>query len=326
MRTDQSIADMIRDFWSGGSRSPEGTDYVLGAEIEAGYAALSRDGLPAFVLPIARLDSDAVGRRASGCELIGLPSTRLVFGERDSIGPAGALVCLDPALTEAFAVLLMDVARRVHEAGNTWASLVTFVEEWQTLLSSRGKPSPETELGLWGELWFISQARDTTRLMEGWRGPDRDATDFFFGGTSVEIKASRNRRQHHVSQSQVESPAGAHAAWLLSVWVKQDPDGETCQDLVTRIRERTGHQGDALKRLARAGYSPRERDNFTTAFRLLEEPEWFDVRDVPRVRVADAGVSHLRYRVSLDEAKRVGPDRSAPLWRHFHGCAYGGGD
>jgi hypothetical protein len=83
-------------------------------------------------------------------------------------------------------------------------------------------------------------------------------------------------------------------------------------------------RGAALRRLLRAGYSPPNRAGYAATFVVLAEPEWYSVADVPRVRAADPGVSHLRYRVALDEARRADGVRSDSLWRHFHGHAYGG--
>ncbi len=168
-------------------------------------------------------------------------------------------------------------------------------------------------MGLWGELWFLSRRSEVDSLLAGWCGPDGDNTDFFFGSKGVEVKTSRTRRQHFVSLAQVDDPTGSLGAWLLSIWVKPDPGSTlTVAALADLVLQRAGDRGEALRRLARAGFQPAERSAYTTAFVVLDEPEWFAAEDVPRVRLADPGVSHLRYRVSLDEDSRSTFRRTVP--------------
>ena len=325
MRFEHGSVAALRSLWGADPGEMADADYRLLAEVEDAFIARSRAGLPALVVPIRDLGMAPVGRRASGCELIGHSSTRTVFQGRHAVGPAAALLCIDPELLDAFAVLAVDVAKRVRESGGTWASMLAAVEEWQTLLAPRGLPSAEAEQGLWGELWFLSQADDVEPALAGWRGPDGDATDFFLGGRSAEVKTSRHRRQHHVSHSQVDAPVGSHDAWLLSIWVKPDPAASsTVVHLAESILERVRDRGEALRRLAQAGYSPADRIGYGTAFVVLGEPEWYAAADIPRVRAADPGVSQLRYRVALDEARRADGRLSDSLWQHFLGHEYRG--
>ena len=314
----------LRGLWGADSGEHGDTDYRLLAEVENAFVARSRAGLPALVVPIRGLGIAPVGRRASGCELIGHSSTRFVFQGRHAVGPAAALFCIDPELFDAFAVLAVDVAKRVRHGGGTWSSMLSAVEEWQTLLAPRGRPSAEAEEGLWGELWFLSQADDVEQALAAWCGPDAGATDFFLGGRSAEVKTSRHRRQHHVSLSQVDAPVGTHDAWLLSIWVKMDPrTSSTVVQLAERFLDRVRDRSAALRRLVRAGYSPADRGAYAAAFVVLAEPEWYAAADIPRVRGADSGVSHLRYRVTLDETRRADGPLSDSLWQHFHGHKYG---
>lgn len=315
----------LRGLWSSAPGKSGSADYTLLAEIEGAFAARSRAGLPALVFPMTDVGAAPFGRRASGCELLAHSSTRLVFQGRDTVGPAAALLCIDPQLVDAFVVLAVDAAKRLRETGGSWASLQAIVEEWQSLLAPRGRPSAEAEMGLWGELWFLSQAADIDKAIAGWRGPDGDATDFFYGGKGAEVKTSRLRRQHFVSLSQVDAPVGTHDAWMLSIWVKPDA-GSSCTvaTLGEDILNRAHNRGEALRRLARAGYSPAERSGYVATFVILAEPEWYAASDVPRVRTADPGVSHLRYRVSLDEGRHAPASLSDSLWLHFLGRSYSG--
>lgn len=325
MSRDDAVIATLRSCWAIEAGKAPDSDYVVLGKLEGAYAGRSASGLPALLIPLAVHSEGSTGRRASGFELIPHRATKLVVGSVEVTGPAAALVCVDPSLIETFAVLAADVARRARDEGAIWSNLIAIVEEWQTLLTPRGRPSPEAEAGLWGELWFATQADDIDRILECWRGPERDATDFFLAGKSVEVKTARQRRQHHVSLSQVDAPVGTHEAWFLSIWVKVDPGtAVTVQTLAEGILSRVLDRGDGLRRLARAGYSPTNRAEYTTSFTVLAQPEWYAAADIPRVRVADPGVSQLRYRVSLDEERRADEATSDSLWRHFHRHPYGG--
>jgi len=299
-------------------------DYLLLRTIDEAYVARTRKGLASIVLPLASVPSAAVGRRTSGIELIAHSSAHFVDGARTWFGPAAALVCVDTDLIESFAVLAADVLQRTIGA-RTWTTTVAAVEEWLSLLTPRGSPSVEAEIGLWGELWFLNRSNDLARLLTAWRGPEGDTTDFFCDGVAAEIKTSRARLCHFVSQAQVQSPVGNCPAWLLSIWVKLNPSDDvtdTVPALVDAILARAPDKAEALKRIARAGYSPADRRAYTSAFRLLEEPHWFDASVVPRVRQADAGVSRLRYQIMLDESLRADGSTAKHLWRHFHQHPY----
>jgi hypothetical protein len=240
MSPEQRSVAALRALWAAAADKPGETDYALLQEVDGAYVGRSRGGLPALVIPLSEVAPTTVGRRASGCEIVGHPSTRFVFGGHDTVGPAAALLCTEPNLVDAFAVLALDVASRARDGGGTWSSVLAAVEEWQTLLTPRQLPSAEAEEGLWGELWFLSQAEDVDRALAGWRGPEGDATDFFVSGKSAEVKTSRQRRQHHVSQSQVSTPAGTYEAWVLSIWVKLDPGtSNTVAQLADEILERS---------------------------------------------------------------------------------------
>lgn len=313
----------LQKAWSDTSLRASNSDYILLTDLGVVYAGISGAGQAAVVIPLKQTDIPTVGRRASGCELFGYSSLEFSFQGKSWRGPAATLVCNSEELLDVFAVLAADLARRVGSEP-TWNSILGIVEEWQTLLTPRGTLSPEQELGLWGELWFIDQSNDVTRLIEAWRGPEGDSVDFFMSGKSTEIKTSRVRRQHHVSQSQVETPVGQHEAWFLSVWVKVDPSASlTVPKLVERILKRAGDRAGALKKLAQAGFSPSDKGNFTAGFLVMSEPEWYPADSVPRVRSFDSGVTDLRYRINLDGTCRAEAKDATQLWRHFLERAYG---
>ena len=63
MNPEQISVAALRGLWGADSDGPGDTDYRLLAEIEDAFAARSRNGLPALVVPMKGLGAAPVGRR-----------------------------------------------------------------------------------------------------------------------------------------------------------------------------------------------------------------------------------------------------------------------
>lgn len=322
MSIDRNVHARLLACFADPGRGVADVDYLLLDTFEKAHGARARDGSAALVVPLSEIPSAATGRRTSGCELVGHQAVVLNLPNGKQTCAAAALVCRDSDLLNVFAVLCEDIVAKTSSECS-WRTIVSAVDEWMNLLTPKGRPSDERELGMWGELWFVEGSQDVQRMLAGWRGPERDAVDFFVEGISIDVKTSRKRQQHFVSQSQVDSPVGDYAAWLLSIWVKTDPGlGRTVPQLVDAIIDAAPDRADALRQIVGAGYSPTDRAAYTSRFVALEEPGWFAANKVPRVRAADPGVSKLRYQVELSDELRANQQDARKLWVHFHGTPY----
>jgi hypothetical protein len=200
----------------------------------------------------------------------------------------------------------------------TWTDVLGWLDEWQALLNRRSVLTTEQQLGLWGELWLVSRAAHSEMIVNAWRGPDRDAVDFFLDGIGLEVKVSRRAHVHYVALRQVDLPVGDHVAYLLSLWVAPEPvRGVSLADLVDSAMAAVSDPARFLRHVAALGYSVADRDQYSTRYALLEAPLWFAVTDVPRVRAIDPGISQVRYVVALDPDKCLNETAEADLWRHF---------
>src|SRR5262249_10074594 len=153
---------------------------------------------------------------------------------------------------------------------------IQWLDAWQSLLAQHGTLSLEKQLGLWGELWLIANCNSVDSLVAGWRGPDQDATDFFLNGIGLEVKASRQPHTHHFSQRQVDSPAGVHTTYVLSMWAGIDPvKGVSLPELVGTMLGKVADPPSLLKKIASVGYVPGDADQYSTKWILLDSPLWF---------------------------------------------------
>jgi len=297
MASSSELVDSLRSAW-GAEDMSHGDDYALVIRVGGCYGAVTRDGFAALVVPLVTIRDRAIGKRAAGCELRAITAARFRFEDKEWEGAAAALVCTERPAPSAFSVLAVDVAAALPTSAS-WADVATHVSEWQALLAATVNASATSELGLWGELWAIERSSRPGHLVAGWRGPDRDSTDFFLEGVGVEVKASRVARQHYVSMSQVGDPVGARASYLMSLWVKEDPiRGASVPELVARIESRVDDRAALLRGLLKAGYT--RASAYEARYVLLADPEWYPTHAIPTVRVVDPGVFELRFGVTLD--------------------------
>jgi hypothetical protein len=285
----------------GSSRTISGdADYRLLSKVGAGFAAMSRDARPSLVIPLTSA-VNGIARTAAGCSLIPAEAVTFEFNAERWTQPAAVLECTELRLLDVFAVFAADVAARLATGpGVEWSQVAELVDAWQGLLAFRRTLSPEGEMGLWAEVWFILQSDAPDDLVRGWRGPDRDRLDFIVDGIGVDVKASATKLAHFLSQNQTDEPLGEYPSYFLSIWLAIDPmKGRTLPVLADELLHRCEEPALALKNLARAGFVFSERESYTRAFLVLEEPSWFDAASVPHVRSIDRGVSQLRYLAQL---------------------------
>ena len=301
--------------------SNEDDDYRIATTLGAAFLGRSRLGAATLLIPLEQAGG-SVGRSGGGFALSSASRVAFVHGGRRWEQAAAILECTDGNLADTFFVLVTDFSRRIISSSEnlTWAKILAWVEEWQTLLGRRLALSAEEQLGLWGELWVMSRAKDANQLFASWRGPEREPMDFFHDGVGLEVKVSRRALVHHVSQTQAHAPRGQYASHFLSIWVGVEPiRGTSLAEMVESLLNRLSDPGAFLRQLALVGYSPQDRDEYTTRFVPLEDPRWFRAEDIPRVLSMDDGISNLRYVVTLDVDTCLDRAQAVRLWRHFCG-------
>jgi hypothetical protein len=322
MATIESVAELRRAL--GAVRAlgrDDAEDYQIAAAVGTAFLARTRSAAPALLIPLDAAPT-AAGRRGGGFALIAAGCVAFNHSGRHWEQPAAALECTDPDLLETFLVLVVDLIKRLTSSSEavTWPTILAWVEDWQALLARRTTLTTEQQLGLWGELWLITNAINPDQLIAAWRGPEREPVDFFVNGIAVEVKASRNAHVHHVSQSQIDRPVGMYPAYLLSIWVGVDPArGASLKELAEKLLSRVSDPPALLKHMALAGYVPQDSDQYASRFVALERPSWFRADDVPRVRQIDQGISSIRYIVHLDTDMAISAAQADGLWRDVCG-------
>ena len=294
--------DIVRTF---GGTTLEVTPgmYVVARGIvtpEFANLALSPDGRPTLLIHMEEIPNPAA-RLTRGLTLKALPEVHF----RDDGGawsePAAILECMDAMLMRGFCAIVVSMISRLEKLPRIcWSDVCVVFSEWERLLARRKRLTDESELGLWGELWCLATTAYPDALLEGWQGPDGEASDFAIGGHTFEVKTGHQRGVHYVSQRQLVDPGLDEARVLISVHVVPEPfDGRSLADLVEAVAHRVMDSSGFEEKLASVGYSRADEDVYRSKYTLAGPVELFLAGSIPRVRLADPGVSHLRYRVEL---------------------------
>jgi hypothetical protein len=102
-------------------------------------------------------------------------------------------------------------------------------------LFSDEKVSPESILGLWGELFLLSKADDVRNGFEFWRVKDTERYDFSDGNVRLEVKTTlRDSRRHIFSLEQLR-PVDGVVVYVASLMLQPSSGGLTILDLIERI-------------------------------------------------------------------------------------------
>jgi hypothetical protein len=293
-------------------------DYDLlsidGTHLHTAHLAISRRGMPSLLVPLPRIGR-ALTKLTRGLAVSALTDVEFVGGGERRRSPAAVVECRDPGLVRTFAALVAAVVARLEDGPPpSWASVSSLLSEWESLLGRRQLLTGESELGLWGELWIIARSSLAPTVLEAWRGPDAERVDFLLEGLGVEVKVGRQCGVHLVSQSQIDAPLGELRVILMSMHVMIEPlRGRSLPELVAEITRQVDDTATFEEKLASLGYSHDDEGAYGKRYALLAPPLFYRREDVPRVRVADDGVSDLRYRVELGRDAAMGPEARATV-------------
>ncbi|MCG9013401.1 PD-(D/E)XK motif protein, partial [Laribacter hongkongensis] len=224
--------------------------------------------------------------------------------------------------SELFASMACDVVGAIDDAAADGASetrlLRVFlgrVRAWQQFMSRGAGPlSPEAELGLAGELYFMALFLDAgvspESVLRGWVGPDDAPQDFLLGDGAIEVKATMSSSGFPVKIGSLEQldDAVASPLFLAAVRFVRGDGGATLPEMVAEIERRLENEPggvDFLRdRLMVAGYAEAHAGNYSRRFEPKERRVLSVTEGFPRLTpgVVPAGVTRALYEINLDHA------------------------
>ncbi len=253
------------------------------------------------------------------------------------------VVCLDPDGEAALDVIARELVQalkagasiaRVHLVKNVLGKWRRFWADMPT-----GRLPPSEQLGLFGELWFLSRwlvaGVGREAALDMWRGPLGGRHDFEATGLSVEVKTSSRLDGAHVIHGleQMDEPVGGHLL-LFSLLVREEAGAEfSLVSAVASARALLGQEHELQARLDgllnAAGYDDRlEAEYGTKKLRIRGEGLYSVVDQFPRIVPSSLvllpiGVAQVDYQIRLDGAGQYlmasDADSAVQLIRRFVG-------
>lgn len=154
----------------------------------------------------------------------------------------------DAALVTKF-LDVMEVVVRALGAMPTADRVRRAVEELVELFRSLDRPPRKSALGVWGELFLMTQGHDPGRLAAAWHAAPGEAFDFGEGRDRIEVKAaSGTTRAHYFSWVQVYPPHGVRVL-VVSLLVESLAGGTSVKTLLTALRSRLATRPDLALRV-----------------------------------------------------------------------------
>ncbi|MBM3272697.1 PD-(D/E)XK motif protein [Candidatus Kaiserbacteria bacterium] len=312
-------------------------------EFVAAWEALSGSGAEAGWrgIPVARAGACELmaARRFPGNEealLARFPTARPSSSDRLPEGKGFEVVRADPfgdgltwiALSrkesgspELFAEMVGDVAGAMDAAasdgeGAVLRTMLRRVRMWQQFMSRGAGPlSPETELGLAGELFFLALLLDARvspeTVLKGWVGPDDAPQDFLVGDGAIEVKATMSSSGgFSVKIGSLEQLDDAVASPLFLAAVRFDggQGGATLPEMVAEVERRLGAEPEMIdllrERLLVAGYTDANAGQYSRRFEPKERRILSVSTGFPRLTPGSVpiGLTRAIYEINLDHA------------------------
>jgi hypothetical protein len=179
------------------------------------------------------------------------------------------------------------------------------------LFEKISKPSRETLVGLWGELFVINSSKNTDVLIQAWHPEITDKFDFFSQNQALEIKTTTsNDRIHNFSYEQLN--VGNEKLVICSIMLRQNRDGKSLEDLKNEISSRIKNKNlknqfeliyyQTIGEISEEDINEYKFDNLYAE----ENIRYFDVMDVPRLKEKPmAGVKKIKFQSDLTGIKSL---------------------
>lgn len=234
---------------------------------------------------------------------------------------------------ELFSTMVYDVVGLLDDAatsGEPEAKLLrTFlgrVTAWQQFMSrGTGPLSPEAELGLAGEIYFMTIFSESgvspETLVISWVGPDDAPQDFLFGNGAIEVKATMSSSGFPVKIGSLEQLDDAiHSPlFLAAVKFTVTDNGLTLPEMIAKLERTFEDEHDVSQllreRLMTAGYSETHANQYIRKFEPKEKIILSVTEKFPRLTTGSVpvGITRTIYEINLDHARRFCIDLNVVL-------------
>jgi hypothetical protein len=186
-----------------------------------------------------------------------------------------------------------------------------YILEWALLFQSEKELSVLEKIGLWGELFFISQNNKPDKIVQKWHGPEQKTFDFVTCKEVIDIKTGLLTSEHHFRKSQIEHK---NKCYFVCQRIRKSNKGMDLQGIVALISKRLKNKELFESKLAYFGYYKTPNDN--TKYKN-ELTRWVDSRNIPQPRKIDTAVQSYEFRSETSGAVEITASQKASILKRL---------
>lgn len=223
------------------------------------------------------------------------------------------LACVEPTLDMVFDRLAQDVVDHVEKHRHHPAvSFREVLEQWRELLRRGSTLTPDTVIGLVGELHVLALLADEDPVgaIDAWTGPRRTVHDFVRGERALEVKSVATLEGTSVTVNGIDQldPSDLDSLHLAVVHCRESEGAPSLDARIDLLIEAGVPAAPLLSAVADAGYVYESRPPIPTSYRIVSTRFWSVGPTFPGLRrsslppVVLKGVSRVQYALAVDSA------------------------
>lgn len=219
----------------------------------------------------------------------------------------------DKDIFEAVIYNICEELLLLNDRENMLSALIKTLDKWKyffTLYSREGL-SPTEQQGLYGELWFLRELLDYSRLshlVKNWTGIEKTTHDFQVGKNAVEIKTTVSKKPYSAKINNENQLDDTNLENLYLVFLALHPmleGGETLPDIIDQIRRKIANDTETKLRFEEklffSGYLENQSHLYNTGY-ALRDVITFSVREgFPRILNTNVpnGIGDISYSIQI---------------------------
>lgn len=278
--------------------------------------AVDASGGRHLLIPLSNTEEELIDRKSRGINVTTRELTIKGINQERYLD----IACLDAIGHPILDLMGGEIARGLTDQTKQTIDIVQrILEKWRRFWGQIPQPmmSYEEQLGLFAELWFLSQwllTKYGPDVIMVWRGPWGSRHDFEWVDKSVEVKATTNIRGriHKIhGLSQLENPENG-PLFFFSLILREENGAqynlpkiiEVCRDLLKNSVEELNYFENTLVHI---GYSPYFEQEYSKLNLRIIENALFQVKDdFPKLTNLDIlhgiseGIERVDYEINLN--------------------------
>lgn len=211
---------------------------------------------------------------------------------------------------------LFNIASDIKQESELIKIVLMRLEKWRLLFEKLGRQGlpPESQRGLYGELFFVRQfiefTKDSDYCINSWKGPAKAVQDFQYSDWAVEIKTThgKNQQKLHISNERQLDISLVPNIFLIHYSLEtREKYGETLNELIDNLLEAL-YQSPVYNlfkiKLFEVGYFEIHRDLYSdTGYSIRQEKIYKITDDFPKITesMIPSGVGDVKYSIVLND-------------------------